>query len=50
MPFFIFFKQFVAHDHEAEDTVITAQKIFKEATAVLRQDPTRPIKRTFNEY
>jgi hypothetical protein len=37
------------HDHEEDEVLITSSRVFNEAKGALRNDPTRPIKRTFDE-
>jgi len=43
------FLQVGGHDHEEDEALITSSRVFNEAKGALRNDPTRPIKRTFDE-
>ena len=38
-----------AHDHEADDSTIVAGQVFNEARTAVLADPSRPIKRSYDE-
>ena len=43
------FLQVGGHDQEEDEVLITSSRVFNEAKGALRNDLTRPIKRTFDE-
>ena len=43
------FLQVGGHDHEEDEALITPSRVFNEAKGALRNDPSRPIKRAFDE-